>query len=142
MLRCPLFWQPVCDPHKTRTMIAATRHCLNCHTQLHGRTDKKFCNDYCRNTHHNSLNSDGNSCMRNINHCLRKNRRILENLLQGSRPIARFSKQVLQNKGFSFQYFTHQQVSRKGNPVYFCYDYGYRFLEKEQVLISGDRKEN
>lgn len=121
-------------------MIAAARYCLNCHTQLHGRTDKKFCNDYCRNTHHNTLNSDGNSCMRNINHCLRKNRRILENLLQEGRPIARVSKQVLQNRGFSFQYFTHQQTSREGKPVYFCYDYGYRLLEKEQVLVSGKQK--
>lgn len=116
-------------------MLTTAKHCLNCHTQLHGRTDKKFCNDYCRNTHHNILNSDGNSCMRNINHCLRKNRRILENLLQNERPITRYSRELLQNKGFSFRYFTHQQTNRKGNPVYFCYDYGYRLLDKGQVAI-------
>ena len=116
-------------------MITAVKHCLTCQATLHGRTDKKFCNDYCRNTHHNTLHSDGNNCMRNINHSLRRNRHILENLLPATKPLTRISRDLLQRKGFSFHYFTHQLPNRKGHPVFFCYDYGYRVLGKEWVMV-------
>lgn len=79
--------------------------------------------------------------MRNINHHLRKNRHILEELLQGTKPLTRISRDLLQRKGFSFHYFTHQLPNRKGHPVFFCYDYGYRVLEKEQVLVVREKRE-
>lgn len=124
-------------------MITAVKHCLTCQAILHGRTDKKFCNDYCRNAHHNTLHSDGNNCMRNINHSLRKNRHILENLLRNAKPLTRISRELLQRKGFSFHYFTHQLPNRKGHPVFFCYDYGYRVLGKERVmLVRGTEQMN
>ena len=121
-------------------MIAETKVCLNCRGSLHGRSDKKFCNDYCRNTHHNLANSDSNNYIRNINYCLRKNRRILESLLLPSRQIVKTSRQALHNKGFSFHYRTHTYTNKKGNQFLFCYDYGYRILEKEQVLIVRGRE--
>jgi len=116
-------------------MIAETKICLSCNRGLHGRTDKKFCNDYCRNTHHNLLNSDGNNYIRNTNRILRKNRRILESLLQPAKQITKISKQALQNTGFSFQYFTNRYINKKGTQFHFCYDYGYRLLEEEQVVV-------
>lgn len=32
-----------------------TATCLNCDKTLKGRTDKKFCDDYCRNSYNNQL---------------------------------------------------------------------------------------
>lgn len=116
-------------------MIAATRNCLSCNDHLRGRTDKKFCNDYCRNAYNNSLNSDGNKQVRNINHALRKNRRILESILHPGRHIAKTSKQKLYTKGFSFVYFTHTTTNRKGNCYHYCYEYGYLILEGDGVMI-------
>jgi hypothetical protein len=116
-------------------MITETKICLNCNRNIQGRTDKKFCNDFCRNTHHNRLNTPGSNYTRNINHRLLKNRRILESLLLPGRKIAKTSKQVLQHKGFSFHYFTHDHTNKKGNRFYFCYEYGYRLLEKEELII-------
>ena len=34
------------------------RKCLECGTVLKGRSDKKFCSDYCRNTYNNKVNRD------------------------------------------------------------------------------------
>lgn len=120
-------------------MIAETKVCLSCNKNLHGRIDKKFCNDYCRNTHNNRLNSDGNNYVRNINHSLRKNRRILECLLPGSQSISKATKQKLHSKGFTFTYFTHTYRNKKGNMYYFCYDYGYLTMEGDSVLIVRKR---
>ena len=116
-------------------MIAETKVCISCNKNLHGRIDKKFCNDYCRNTHNNRLNSDGNKYVRNINHCLRKNRRILESLLANSQTITNTTKQKLYSKGFAFTYFTNTCINKKGSTYYFCYEYGYLVLEKERVLV-------
>lgn len=127
--------------HQSKQMIAESKTCLSCGHHLHGRADKKFCNDYCRNAHHNQLNSAGNNYIRNINQSLRRNSRILESLLQPARRITKISRQVLQQKGFSFHYYTHMRSNRKGKDYYFCYEYGYRMLEKEQVMIVRRKNE-
>ncbi|MDB5210098.1 MAG: hypothetical protein JWQ30_925 [Sediminibacterium sp.] len=116
-------------------MIAETKVCLSCNHHINGRADKKFCNNFCRNAHHNQLNSDGNNYIRNINHALRRNRRVLEELLLPAKLITKTTKRIMQNKGFSFHYYTHCSANKKGNRFHFCYEYGYRVVGKEQVLI-------
>ena len=116
-------------------MITETKNCLSCKRGLHGRADKKFCNDYCRNTYNNHLNSDGNNYVRNINNSLRKNRRILELLLPAPQTITKCTKQVLHSKGFAFSYFTHTQTNKKGNTYQFCYEYGYMLLKGDRILV-------
>ena len=51
--------------------------CLECGEKIIGRSDKKFCNDACRNSYNNKQNKDSSNLMRNINNKLRKNFRIL-----------------------------------------------------------------
>jgi hypothetical protein len=97
--------------------------------------DKKFCNDYCRNTYNNHLNSDSNSYIRNINLNLRKNRRILESFLPASQYRRIIPKHQLFGKGYRFKYFTHSYSNRKGKLFHFCYEYGYLLMEKDRVLI-------
>ncbi|MEI9808189.1 MAG: hypothetical protein WDO16_10100 [Bacteroidota bacterium] len=66
-----------------------TKNCLACDKPLKGRSDKKFCDDYCRNTYNNQLKSISNNNIRNINNTLTKNRRILEGLLPETEETAR-----------------------------------------------------
>ncbi len=70
----------------------ADRACLTCGTSIKGRTDKKFCDDYCRNSYHNKLNSDDNNYVRNVNNVLRRNRRILEEIIPDGAETAKASK--------------------------------------------------
>ncbi|TDH25269.1 hypothetical protein EXU57_14290 [Segetibacter sp. 3557_3] len=109
--------------------------CRECGKTLKGRTDKKFCDDFCRNSYNNKLNSDSNAYVRNLNNILRKNRRILEELLPGSEEMVKTTRNKLFEKGFIFKYITHTYTNKKGNTYYFCYEYGYLPLEADWYLL-------
>lgn len=108
--------------------------CLECGEKINGRADKKFCSDLCRNAYNNKLNSDSNNYVRNINNILRKNRRILEDLL-GIEEVMKVSKQKLIDKSFNFQYFTNIHYTKTNKAYTFCYEYGYLPLENNLVLL-------
>ncbi|MCW3082191.1 hypothetical protein [Segetibacter sp.] len=111
------------------------KKCNECNKTLKGRADKKFCDDLCRNSYNNKLNSDTNGYVRNINNILRKNRRILEETLSATEEMAKIPRHKMMEKGFQFKYFTHTYTNKKGNMYYFCYEYGYLLLEGDWVLI-------
>lgn len=108
--------------------------CLECGEKIIGRSDKKFCNDGCRNAYNNKHNKDVSNLMRNINNKLRKNFRILseQNFTDGK---AKITRQNLSIKGFDFNYFTHFKVYKNGAEYRFVYDIGYKFLEDDWILI-------
>ena len=113
----------------------STKQCIACEKQVRGRTDKKFCDDYCRNNYNNRLKAESNNLVRNINHALGKNRRILESLFRNGEKTTKTTSVELLHCGFHFKYFTHPYVNRKGNTYFFCYDYGYLPLENDLYLI-------
>jgi hypothetical protein len=115
-------------------MIAEAKTCLCCNRSIHGRSDKKFCNDSCRNTYHNNLKSIDSKYVRETNQYLLRNRRILEKLFTSSRQLVKTSKQKLLAQQFDFRYFTHQYNNRNGQRYSFCYEFGYRIL-KEVVMV-------
>ncbi|HYO22903.1 MAG TPA: hypothetical protein VER36_10895, partial [Flavisolibacter sp.] len=108
--------------------------CLACGKTLHGRADKKFCNDYCRNAYNNNLKSATSTVVRNINNILLKNRRILQAVL-GEEEMQKIPKEKLLQQGFQFKYLTHTYVNKKGNVYTFCYEYGYLPLEHDLYLV-------
>jgi len=112
-----------------------TATCLNCKKTLKGRTDKKFCDDYCRNSYNNQLKASKNNLVRNINNALGKNRRILESFFISEEEIAKTNKGKLLEKGFQFKYMTHTYTNKKGNIYFFCYDLGYMPLDNDWYLL-------
>ena len=122
------------------TTAPLTRLCLSCAKPVKGRTDKKFCDDFCRNNYNNQLKSTSSNLMRNINNALNKNRRILDALL-GTEEMQKTTKERLLQKGFQFKYITHLYNNKKGNTYFFCYDIGYLPLENDWYLIVK-RKED
>ena len=94
-----------------------------------GRSDKKFCSDYCRNAHNNKINKDSKNLIRNVNNRLRKNWRILEQLNPNDK--CKVAKSKLDNLGFDFNYFTSIYTTKTGNIYYFCYNQGYLQLEND-----------
>ncbi len=117
------------------------KKCLACQKALQGRTDKKFCNDYCRNAYNNNLKSNNSPIIRNINNALLKNRRILESIL-ADEEMAKANKEKLLQKGFSFKYSTHLYTNKKGNVYFFCYEFGYLPLEHDWYLVVKRKDEN
>lgn len=61
------------------------KSCMQCGQRLFGRRDKKFCNDFCRNTFNNQLNKENIEVIRITNNKLKKNHKILRNLVETSK---------------------------------------------------------
>lgn len=110
-----------------------SRKCLECGEKISGRTDKKFCSDYCRNAYNNRLNRDSKNLIRNVNNRLRKNYRILEKL--NSRDKTKTTKAKLSGLGFHFKYFTSLYTTKKGTVYYFVYDQGYLPLDNDVYIL-------
>ncbi len=115
-------------------METTPRLCLACGKAVKGRADKKFCNDYCRNAFNNKAKVEESTNVRHINQLLKKNRHILEELL-GGEDMTKHPKTKFVNKGFQFEYHTHQYTNKKGNIYFFCYEFGYLPLEGNWILI-------
>jgi hypothetical protein len=123
------------------TTETQTANCLSCNKPLKGRTDKKFCGDYCRNTFNNQLKATSNNLVRNINNALGKNKRILESFFKPGEDIAKTTKEKLLEKGFQFKYCTHTYTTRKGHIYFFCYDFGYMGLDNDWYLLVKRKKD-
>lgn len=108
--------------------------CQNCSKPLKGRADKKFCDENCRNQYNNTLNSDTNAEMRQIQNILRKNRRILQDVL-GENDKLKTSLKKLTDKGFLPDYLTHLYNTKSGSQYRYSFEYGIMLLEEGMVLI-------
>ena len=118
-----------------------TKTCLDCGEPILGRADKKFCNDICRNNYNNRLNSETSNLVRRINAILRKNRRIISELIPEDKITVHRDKLV--EKGFNFNYFTSIYTTQKGAEYHFCYEYGYLELDNDfyMLVLRNKKKE-
>jgi hypothetical protein len=115
--------------------------CLSCEKPVKGRSDKKFCDDYCRAAFNNDLKSASNNLVRNVNNALGKNRRILESLLPQGDATAKTNHDKLIEKGFQFKYHTHIYNTKTEKTYFYCYEYGYLPLENNWYLIVKKNEE-
>ena len=109
------------------------RTCLECGEKIVGRTDKKFCSDYCRNTYNNKIDPASKNMIRNINNRLKKNYRILEELNESGKT--KITRGKLLDHNFDFNYFTSIYTTKTGNTYFYVYDQGYLALENDFYLI-------
>jgi len=107
--------------------------CLECDEPLKGRSDKKFCSDYCRNAYNNKVNKDSKNLIRNTNNRLRKNYKILSELNTTGKTKVTRSKLIQHN--FDFNFFTSIYTTKTGNTYYYCYDQGYLALDNDYYLL-------
>lgn len=114
--------------------------CLYCDEKLIGRSDKKFCDESCRNSYNNQKNRIANNLMRNTNNRLRKNRKILAEILKDD-DTKKVNLNSLKNKDFDFDFLTEIYTTQKGAQYYFVYEYGYLDLKDDWFLVVK-RREN
>lgn len=105
-------------------ILAVERVCLDCGARLHGRSDKKFCSDQCRNNYNNRLNRDQNNYVRNVHAQLRRNRKILADLFEEG--YHRIHRDALFAQGYNFTFFTHLVETKGGLRWSYCFEYGFR----------------
>lgn len=116
-------------------METQPKNCMACGKPVKGRSDKKFCDDYCRNAYNNRANGINSGVIRTINNDLKKNRQILASLLQNDQETIKTLKSKLVELGFKFRWMTHQYTNSKGQTYYYCYDYGYLLIENDWILV-------
>ena len=97
--------------------------CPVCNKPIVGRTDKKYCSDLCRNSHNNEALSEVRSKVTQVHTILRRNRKILEEMINLN--VKKVSKEKLLRQGFNFYYITGFEHDRHQNLRYMCYEYGY-----------------
>lgn len=113
------------------------RVCEECQEPIFGRSDKRFCSDYCRNAFNNRQNRASTNLIRNTNNQLRKNYR----LLNKHNPTKKTSlpKSVLLREGFDFTLHTSTYQTKKGHIYYFVYDQGYLPIKNDYLsLVKKD----
>ena len=116
-------------------MLAEEKQCLSCKQRIIGRTDKKFCDDYCRSAFNNKKHRAEKNLIRRVNHLLLKNRRILKSCLgDGNEPVTTM-RHHLSSRGFQFNYFTHTLIANDGRKFICCYDHAYLASAQEAILV-------
>jgi hypothetical protein len=112
--------------------------CIQCGKPLKGRIDKKFCNDFCRNQHHNQQKAPYNNLVRRISNQLLKNRRILQKLFQNTPAPHTVDLETLLMEGYVFRYHTHSDNKR-----HICFDMALEIMHDSvfKVVKQNSRSE-
>ena len=76
---------------------------------------------------------------RTVNITLRKNYKILEELIP--EETAKASKSRLLQKGFNFSFYTNVYTTKKGTNYYYCYEYGYLPIENDYYFLVKRKEE-
>jgi hypothetical protein len=118
---------------KKKNEAEEKRCCIFCGRELTGRSDKKFCDDNCRNNYGYQRNKYNNDVINKINKSLLYNRNILKSITKSRRKIVK--KQILVNNKFNFDMMTGVRRTQKQQEYKLVYDYAYRYINDEDVLI-------
>ena len=107
--------------------------CLYCEKLIVGRSDKKFCDSYCKSSYHYKKSLEEVPRFYNlVDKQLKKNRRILKSYNKAGKATVR--GQILLDQGFNPNFFTHYWKNNKGDVYLFVFEYG--FLKREEHSIG------
>ena len=109
------------------------RKCLHCGEPVSGRSDKKFCSDYCRSSYNYDSKSETYGYVRKVNYILRKNWKLLNEFNPNGKAKIRKSKML--EKGYNFNYFTNTYTNQKGVTYYYVYNMGYISADEGYVTL-------
>ena len=116
--------------------------CKNCNKPLEGRSDKKYCDNYCKSAYQykNEKENQSNFYLK-VDKQLKSNRKILKTYNKAGKSTVRAEE--LLKEGFNPNYFTHYWKNQKGDVYLFCYEYGFlKRVESEKekyVLVTWQK---
>ncbi|MCR8556923.1 DUF2116 family Zn-ribbon domain-containing protein [Mucilaginibacter sp. BJC16-A38] len=110
----------------------AIKHCENCGKELFGRTDKRFCNDGCRNQFNREKaareKQKAHDNLPEIFKIIKRNYEILQGYsLKGLHEDEAIFTDTwrLKEQGFNFKFFTSQVIERDGERINCCFEFGW-----------------
>ena len=114
-------------------MKTKQRVCLACEKELQGRSDKKFCDVYCKSSYQYQQSKLKPSRFYNkVDNQLKLNRKLLKHYNKAGKATIR--TEVLIKQGFDPNFFTHFWKNQKGDVYLFVYEYG--FLKRTEHNID------
>ncbi len=114
--------------------------CEHCGKPLFGRTDKRFCNDGCRNAFNRFKSQFERQLWEHENvpevlKIIRNNYKILRSYHPGTDYYENVLTEDLLEKGFNFRFFT-SVAQEKDNLWRFCFDLGWLEVNERCSLIE------
>ncbi len=106
--------------------------CTSCGKVLEGRSDKKFCDPYCKSTYHykKSLEQSPNFYNK-VDNQLKTNRKILKRYNKAGKATVRAS--IVLKDGFNPNFFTHYWKNKDGDVYLFVYEFGFLSISEKNV---------
>jgi len=98
------------------------KNCINCQEKLTGRSDKKFCNEACKNEFNNKASAIRNRAAgTGLYASISKNREVLAGLYANG--IREINARDLECFGFNFKSITGVEVPGDGNLKLVCNEF-------------------
>ena len=99
--------------------------CGYCQSEMTGRIDKKFCDNYCRSTfHYEKAKHEEPKFFKKVSDKLKTNRKLLMHFNRGG--TVKVNAELLLDKKFDPHFFTHHWIDPKGELFLFCFEIGFR----------------
>lgn len=114
------------------------RQCVICNRQLHGRSDKRFCDIACKNKYHCEVRKSMRNVQTETLRIITKNFVILSGIMGPENDVGVVDKLALERLGFRFDYVTGAE-NRHGIIHYNVFGMSYRFIHHKRVMITVDR---
>jgi hypothetical protein len=115
------------------TLNQEDKHCENCGRSFHtGRTDRRFCNDTCRNAfNRKKLQLEklvANESIPEIFRIIKRNYEILKGFGELERGTQLWIQEKLADTGINPKFFT--SIQQEGDTIwYFCFERGWKELD-------------
>lgn len=113
--------------------IGKKRFCLFCGAELVGRSDKKYCDDVCRNNYHYRHYKNENMIVETVNKVLKNNRNVIKSLCNNGKRIVK--TQILIDSKFDFNIITGVYKTIKNKEYRLIYDYAYMIMNEDYVML-------
>lgn len=111
------------------------KKCKICKIIITGRSDKIFCSVKCKNIYHKDLRIIAQTAGIQIDRFLKRNYKILFELMEGRKTQLKVYRNKLSQKGFRFKYHTHTHINSKSKMHYFIYDFAWMEFSDDEILI-------
>ncbi|MBN2682166.1 MAG: hypothetical protein JXR58_06630 [Bacteroidales bacterium] len=106
------------------------RICIQCNERFSGRSDKKFCSDYCRNQYNYSKSRYAEKDILDLHCRIRKNHRIICNIYKSG--CGKIDINILKGLGYNLEIVTGINLE---NSIFSIYDISFKFEENYLVFL-------
>lgn len=112
--------------------MESIKTCMYCNNEIIGRTDKKYCDQFCKSAfHYRKSQIELPSFFSKVDKQLRLNRKLLKQFNKGGKSTVRTGELI--KLGFDPNFFTHYWKTSKADVYLFVYEYGFLHRTENSV---------